>query len=49
MSPEDLVYKITKKVNSNIGIKEMINYLKSWLNDYKISTDRTMVVFKSEI
>src|SRR5699024_7907774 len=47
--PEDFDYKIAKKINPNIDIDDMINYLKSWLGEYNIYISGTKVVFESEI
>ena len=48
IGPEDLAYKIAKKINPNIDIDDMISYLKSWLVGYKIYTRGTKIVFESE-
>ena len=48
IGPEDLAYKIAKKINPNIDIDDMISYLKSWLDGYKIYTRGTKIVFESE-
>ena len=46
---EELAYLILKKVNPDIDIESMLEFLESFLTDYEITVDGTNVIFKSEV
>ncbi len=44
-SPEEFAKLVAKKINPDININDMLNYLNSWLKDYKIYMKETNIVF----
>jgi hypothetical protein len=47
-SPEELAQKIVKKINPNSDIKEMIDYLRNYLERYTITQIGTQIKFKCD-
>lgn len=45
--PEEFAKFIAKKVNPNIDVDNMIEFLRNWLKDYKIYMKDTMLVFEN--
>ena len=45
-TPEELAQKIIKKINPNSDIESMLNYLRDYLGDYKITQKGSEINFK---
>jgi hypothetical protein len=49
IKPDDLAYMIAKKLNKDIDVQILINYLSSQLPDYEIKAEGTKLIFKCDI
>lgn len=49
MSPEELAYLIAKKINPELDIQLMIEYLEDWLKGYRITVKGSLVIFESDV